>query len=84
MVSQVELLDCILNNLFAPVSWDSLDLTVEPQVLLHCQEGEDSVVLGAVADQFPRFSKIVQHIMACDRYFTFRRNNIPRQTLEGG
>ena len=76
------MLDSVFNDALSSIFGDSLDLSVEPQVLLDCQEWEDCVMLWAIANELSSLIKVIQNIEAGNRDLTFRRYNISRQTLE--
>ena len=78
VLCQVQLLDCILNDVLATVNWDTLDLRVEPKVLLDRHQFEDSVVLRAVPDHLASLLKFRQDIEATDGDISARWQNIPR------
>ena len=82
MLRQVQLDDSILNDLLSQRRWDTLDLSVEPKMLLHSHKCKDSVMLWAVSDHFSRLLKLLKHVVACNRDLTACRDNISRQALE--
>ena len=54
MVFEVELLDCLVDDILDVVGADTLDQSVELERLFDGEDGEDRIVLWAVPDELPR------------------------------
>lgn len=62
---QAKLLNCLLHNMFAFGSGDTLDLRIVVKMLLAVHVLEDQVVLRAVPDLATRFFELSHHVVPC-------------------
>ena len=77
MVLQVKITDSFLNNTIDLVSANTLDQSVELEMLLNSQCCEDGVVLGSVTDKLSGILELRLDIVTLHRNLAHRWSDIP-------
>lgn len=84
MIGQVQLFDSLLDNIVLHGLRNALDSRVEPQVLFHSHQIEDSVLLRAVADQLSSLLELSRDVVTGHGDGAGGRLSVSGQTLESG